>query len=245
MGRVIQEQDNPPHIEPPASEPPAPSQDNSNATSCHSPSIGRYGLPEPDALGLHNLHQRIRRDFSSSTTYREGSVISRDSSAGSLFFEGDSRRNRRHLPTNEDTESEEELDPPTQRALTDAAGLPPRWVEEPLRTRQFIHDMSAEEKLSVNTGVMSISQDKQRVEIHAGKSQAFYELVAANTKAVGMKMNALKTQLLCISTSINYEVRSFIYIDGHKITSGDEMKLLGFYFGLLWQKNKECLSNYD
>ena len=46
-----------------------------------------------------------------------------------------------------------------------------------------------------------------------------------------MKMNALKTHLLCVSTAINSDVRSFIYIGDQKITSGDKLKLLGFYFG--------------
>ena len=46
-----------------------------------------------------------------------------------------------------------------------------------------------------------------------------------------MKMNTFKTQMLCVSTAINYHVRSFIYVNGERFRSGDELKLLGYYLG--------------
>ena len=46
-----------------------------------------------------------------------------------------------------------------------------------------------------------------------------------------MKMNQAKTQLLCVSSAINYDVRSFIYEKGQRLESADELKLLGYYMG--------------
>ena len=196
--------------------------------------LERYGLPESctGSLGLQDLHHRIQRDFSSSsssTTACSPRRISRDESSDSLQFMGDQQTNRRHMRIS-DSESEDGV-LPTQDVLSEAAGLPPRWVDKPLDVRQFVDDISAGEKVAISSGVMSIGQNKQVVDIHAGKCQRFYDLVAKNAAAVGMKMNGLKTQLLCITSAINYDVRSFIYVDGQKITSGEELKLLGFYMG--------------
>ena len=47
-----------------------------------------------------------------------------------------------------------------------------------------------------------------------------------------MKINAEKTNMLCISDSLNYEPRSFFYdsVNGLKIESQKTMKVLGFHF---------------
>ena len=196
---------------------------NSNDT------LSRYGLPESvsDTFGLRTLYARVARDFPEP---EQEQAIDRVNSSGSVRFCGDCRNNRRHRRI-EDSDDEENGPRPTTQELTAAAGLPPRWQDEPLISRQYIDDMSGAEKVATTTGIRAISQDKERVEIHAGKSEEYYKRVAANAEGVGMKMNALKTQLLCVSTAINSDVRSFIYIGDQKITSGDELKLLGFYFG--------------
>ena len=46
-----------------------------------------------------------------------------------------------------------------------------------------------------------------------------------------MKVNHLKTQLLCISANQVSEVSSYIKSAGVKIASGNELKILGFQFG--------------
>ena len=48
---------------------------------------------------------------------------------------------------------------------------------------------------------------------------------------MGMKVNAQKTQLLCTSTAMNYQVWSFIWTGGIKITSGETLKTVGYTFG--------------
>ena len=46
-----------------------------------------------------------------------------------------------------------------------------------------------------------------------------------------MKVNDGKTQLLCISTAINYDVRAEIMAGETNITSADTLKVVGFTFG--------------
>ena len=44
-------------------------------------------------------------------------------------------------------------------------------------------------------------------------------------------MNKKKTQTICITTAINYQIRSSIEVGGELITSQDTLKVLGFTFG--------------
>ena len=46
-----------------------------------------------------------------------------------------------------------------------------------------------------------------------------------------MKVNAAKTAMLCISDALASQSEAFIEHEGAKITSGDELKMLGFHFG--------------
>ena len=52
-----------------------------------------------------------------------------------------------------------------------------------------------------------------------------------NAAAIGMEVNPLKTQLLCLTSAINYQVRSYIYCGGDKLLSGENLKLLGYTMG--------------
>ena len=57
------------------------------------------------------------------------------------------------------------------------------------------------------------------------------ETVMSNAAAIGMEVNPAKTQLLCITSAINYQVWSYIYCQGEKLASGDSLKLLGYTMG--------------
>ena len=78
---------------------------------------------------------------------------------------------------------------------------------------------------------MHISMHKEKRLIHAGDCQSFMETVKNNCERIGLKVNAAKTQLLCISTAINYDVRARILTDDVEITSADTLKIVGFTFG--------------
>ena len=46
-----------------------------------------------------------------------------------------------------------------------------------------------------------------------------------------MLVNEAKTQLLCITSAINYDVRSEMCVGGNTITSADTLKIVGYTFG--------------
>ena len=115
--------------------------------------------------------------------------------------------------------------------LSDAAGLPDRWAERPIKIRKFIDDTSGQEKIALRTGVRHITEEKEEVHVHAWKSEEMFNRISANAAAIGMEVNPAKTQLLCITSAINYEVRSFVYINGEKHLSEDCLKLLGYSMG--------------
>ena len=139
---------------------------------------------------------------------------------------------RRHTWRVLDSEDEEDTrEPPTLDSLLDAAGTPERWQSKPLRAKKFIDDISAIEKTPLCAAIRTITQGKEVREIHASECESFYYRVAGNAAAIGMLINPDKTQLLCVTTAINYDVRCYINIDGRRLVSGDELKLVGYTFG--------------
>ena len=63
----------------------------------------------------------------------------------------------------------------------------------------------------------------------------YSELVAGavNKRAeeIGMRVNGNKTQLLMVSQPNGFNNRAYLTVNGNKVESGNEMKLLGFVFG--------------
>ena len=108
--------------------------------------------------------------------------------------------------------------------------FPPRWTELNW-SQKYVDDLSAGEKACIANCVSTFSQNKEERLVWSPFCQELHVIVESNCERVGMKMNTAKTQLLCITSAINYEVRSYIESNGRKIVSGDELKLLGFTFG--------------
>lgn len=137
-------------------------------------SIARYGLPgsPSDVYGLRDLREWISCDFSPDP--------------------GPKRHVRRRIIYDSDSDCSSNLEP-THHDLVQAAGLPPRWVDEDLIVRQFVDDLSGSEKHPIGTGIMTLSKKKCKVEIHASKCQLLFETVAKNARGIGMKINAQQT----------------------------------------------------
>ena len=104
--------------------------------------------------------------------------------------------------------------------------------------RKFIDDTSAQEKVPLITGIRHITEAKEEVHVHAWQSKRMMSTVLNNASAIGMQVNPAKTQLLCVTSAINYQVHSFIYCNGVKLLSGDNLKLLGFTMGR--RPNADC-----
>ena len=80
----------------------------------------------------------------------------------------------------------------------------------PLQVWKFIDDFLAGERLSLGASQKFFSQIKPLARIHAQESEQFFKMIAENAEKVGMIVNDQKTQLLCVSTSIEFDVSSYI-----------------------------------
>ena len=108
---------------------------------------------------------------------------------------------------------------------------PAGWRErEKIIPYVYIDDTNGIERLSTNAGVKSISDRRQTTMIHARDSETFFNEIEMRSTLLGMKINAQKTQLLCISGA-GQAARSFVRLGGEKIVSTDNLKICGFTFG--------------
>ena len=119
----------------------------------------------------------------------------------------------------------------TQSQINDVLGMPTGWTEKPLDTFIYIDDANAVEKLRVPGSIVHITEKKQETLVHAHKSEDLFRSVSIKAANIGMKVNQKKTQLLCVSPSLNSEIKSYIKYDNEKIVSTSELKILGFIFG--------------
>lgn len=108
---------------------------------------------------------------------------------------------------------------------------PPRWVPKPLKEVMFVDDWTGLEKCDITGAASTFSTRKEERMVHAAAAEEAFENIKKNAEQMGMVVNAAKTQLLCTTTAVNYQVRSFIWADGQKITSGDSLKTVGYTFG--------------
>ena len=128
-----------------------------------------------------------------------------------------------------DSASEDEKMPVT--ALEEYHTPPPRWADRPLHGVEFIDDITGHIRCDISLAFSKISTKKETRTIWAKKAEAFFENVKMNCQARGMVVNNMKTQLLCISTAINYDLRSFIGLQDGPRFSSDQLKVVGFTFG--------------
>ena len=100
-----------------------------------------------------------------------------------------------------------------------------------LNTYKYVDDFLSCEELLLEDGFKIVRQGKQHINILAAECQSFFELIRKNAASVGMKVNEKKTQLLCLTATVNSTVSSYIRLEsGQKISSQGTLKQLGFHF---------------
>ena len=112
----------------------------------------------------------------------------------------------------------------TQEQVENAMGLTP---SQGAWTVKYVDDFTATQRLRVETGISHVSERKEQREIHAGELQKVFDRVRANAALIGMEVHPGKTKILCVSANYNYELSTFIFCDGKKITSTNELRVLG------------------
>ena len=126
-------------------------------------------------------------------------------------------------------------DTPTRRSRTlsqpqceSEMGFPPRWERRPPWVLKFVDDVTTGARNLVEHSTRHITTKKEKRTIHAGDLEDLFNTIKNNSEAKGMVVNPNKTQLMCITRSINYDISSYIEHDDERIESTDKMKVLGF-----------------
>ena len=101
--------------------------------------------------------------------------------------------------------------------------------EKPVEVRKYIDDNLLCEKLNFGQTVVETVDDEQVKRREAPGTQNAFRSIEHNAKDKGMLVNSSKTNMICISDALNYTpVASFTDSTGNEITSGTELKVLGF-----------------
>ena len=112
------------------------------------------------------------------------------------------------------------------RSLGDPDVPPP-----PPITKVYIDDFNIVESIPVRNSITHYTQRRPKSIVQAAQSQDLLEDISENAEEINMKVNPLKTQLLCISGDRATDVVSYIRLGDTEINSGVELKILGFIFG--------------
>ena len=113
----------------------------------------------------------------------------------------------------------------------DSLAIPNTLCREPVVKIVYIDDYNSIEKVRISEAQSHISVHKRKVKILAQKSETIFKNVKTLANEVNMKVNASKTQLLCIHSNANSIITSYIRDGNMEINSSDSLKILGFHFG--------------
>ena len=104
-----------------------------------------------------------------------------------------------------------------------------RWKRRKVRIKKYIDDGINTDKINFeNSYGFNINGQPHRVK-HAVPLQNVFRRVVRNAEGKGMRVNTLKTTLLCVSDASSYEPDSYIKDDdGNRIGKSDRAKILGF-----------------
>ena len=94
----------------------------------------------------------------------------------------------------------------------------------------YIDDFNAVERVGTRFALSHITTQRRKIQAHAPKSEAYFNHVYRRAGEIGMKVNEEKTQILCISAAKNSKVESYINAPSARIRSGEQLKILGFWF---------------
>ena len=93
------------------------------------------------------------------------------------------------------------------------ANLRPSGIREPVKISKFIDDFLAIQAINKSNGNMRFQGQKPERLIWASESEELFSAVERNAKAIGLKINEAKTQLLCIANESECAFRSFIHLE--------------------------------
>ena len=96
---------------------------------------------------------------------------------------------------------------------------------------KYVDDTTIVEAMDTSQAQRHLTTATATATCKARYTELVAKAITSKAEEIGMKVNCSKTQLLVISPPNGYCNRSFIDINGVRIESREEMKLLGFFFG--------------
>ena len=94
----------------------------------------------------------------------------------------------------------------------------------------YIDDFNSVEKIRISEAQSHITVHKRKLNVLAQQSEVVFGKVKTLASEINMRVNAGKTQLLCVHASKNNDVKSYIRNENEDILSGEKLKILGFNF---------------
>ena len=104
--------------------------------------------------------------------------------------------------------------------------LPLRWSQTPILSFRYMDDQTFLETAPVSSAVLTISTNKEVRSLHSAGLSETYARTSAGAGKLGMVLNTGKTQVLCISDAISFNVSSCIKVGQEVIESQEEIKVL-------------------
>ena len=177
--------------------------------SMSKPRIVLGGVPQGSILGVFLFNATIDSFEAASKDIVSYATIGGGNAAVSPPPEHDASLN---------TRVEKEYDRPGFKA----------WESFLLSVLKYVDDNIIHEKLCMDGSVIDQNGEKR---VRATRSQNLFRQITRIAELLGMKVNADKTMVLCISDSRTYKAAAYIEdADGVRIDSVDALKILGLNF---------------
>ena len=98
----------------------------------------------------------------------------------------------------------------SSESSSEAVQVPNSACPVPISTFVYIDDFNTIEKVLISGAESHISTQKRKISVHAIKSETQFQRVSVLADELNMKVNAKKTQVLCIHANKDSSVNSYI-----------------------------------
>ena len=103
-----------------------------------------------------------------------------------------------------------------------------KWSSRPPKALKYVDDRLSLDCLNFENSVLLHLNTRLK---HAVQSQHLFRHIVSRAEAKGMVVNLDNTQLLLVSDSVGHRDEAYIEdLGGNELTSGEDMKVLGFHF---------------
>ena len=121
------------------------------------------------------------------------------------------------------------------RILPRVANVPP-WILKPkdprirdagIKSYKFVDDSVNTSPVNMRSAQLLEDESGQFKKIVDKRTESLLQHVAENAQCKGMKINAKKTSLMCVSAAVSFKPLVQVELDGQVVSCKEEMKILG------------------